>query len=91
MLGGILTTAIILNGESAWWILPTVWLGCYGLAVLAAGQVSVWPVRLMGLGFLSLAALSVLTAPALGLLWLAAGFGGLHVGFGAYISWRYDG
>ena len=79
----------MLNGAGGQ-LLPPVWLGCYGLSVLAAGQVSVWPVRIMGLGFLSLAALSAL-APEFGILWLAAGFGALHIAFGSYITWRYDG
>jgi hypothetical protein len=88
--GGLLTLGMVLNCEH-WELLPAVWLGCYGLGVLAAGQYSIMPVLLMGSSFLVLATLSVLCPPTYGLLWLASGFAGLHLVFGEYIARRYDG
>jgi hypothetical protein len=40
--------------------------------------------------FLALGVIALL-APATGLLFLAIGFGGLHLGFGAYIVKRHGG
>ena len=88
--GGLLTLAVVLYAAE-WRLLAPVWLGCYGLAVLAGGQYSVLAVRLMGFAFMVLAAFSVAAPAAWGLLWLALGFGGVHLGFGAYIAWRYNG
>ena len=85
--GGLLTLAVVLYAAD-WRLLAPVWLGCYGLAVLAGGQYSVLAVRLMGFAFMGLAALSVAAPAAWGLLWLALGFGGVHLGFGAYIGPR---
>ena len=89
-LGGVLTVAIILQ-TADWRLLAPVWLGSYGIAVVAGGQYSVLPVRMMGLGFLVLAGIAALAAPGFETLLLAIGFGVVHVGFGAYIAWRYDG
>ncbi len=72
-------------------LLPAIWLGCYGAAVTNGGQVSVPPVRYMGLSFIAAAAGAALTSPSMGLAWLGVGFGWLHLVFGAYIAWRYHG
>jgi hypothetical protein len=89
LLGGLLTFTAWRLDELE--ILPEIWLGCYGTALVAAGVMSVAPVRWMGISFLALAALGALLPPGYGLALLAAGFGGLHVGFGAYVAWKYDG
>jgi hypothetical protein len=88
-LGGVLTFAAWRLGELE--ILPEIWLGCYGTALVAAGVMSVAPVRWMGISFLALAALGALLPPTFGLTLLAAGFGGLHIGFGAYVAWKHNG
>jgi hypothetical protein len=44
--------------------------------------------RAIGAAVLSIAGF---TPPEWGNLWLAIGFGGLHVGFGAYIARNYGG
>jgi hypothetical protein len=67
-----------------------VWLLLYGVGVVAGGMFSVPAVRALGVCFLAAGIAAVLTPPEWGNTWLAVGFGGLHVGFGAYIA-RYHG
>jgi hypothetical protein len=87
--GGVLTNLAVRTHNLDW--LPAIWLGCYGAAVTNGGQVSVAPVRYMGC-FLLLACLGAAASPArLGLFWLAAGFGWIHLVFGAYIARRHNG
>ncbi len=71
--------------------LPTIWLGCYGTAIVSGGVVSVAPVRYLGLALLLTAAGSALFPGGMGLAWRAVGFGWLHLVFGAYIAWRHNG
>jgi hypothetical protein len=71
--------------------LPAIWLGCYGAAVVSGGLVSVAPVRYFGLCLLAAAAGAAVFPDGMGLTWMAAGFGWLHLVFGAYIAWRHNG
>ena len=71
-------------------VMPPAWLLLYGAGVLTGGMFSVAAVRLMGAAFMLLGMLAVLTPPDWGNVWLAAGFGGLQIGFGMYIA-RYHG
>ncbi len=87
--GAILTGLAVRSANFNW--LPTIWLGCYGAAVTNGGQVSVAPVRYMGLCFLLAAAASAASPAGMGSTWLAVGFGWLHLVFGAYIAWRHNG
>jgi hypothetical protein len=87
--GGLLTGIAVRSQKLEW--LPVIWLGCYGAAVTNGGQVSVAPVRYMGLSFLLAAAGAALSPPGAGLLWLALGFGWLHIIYGAYIARRHNG
>lgn len=88
-LGGILSFTVIQHGRPD--ALTEVWLGCYGVAMMAAGAVSVSPVRWMGICFLALAAVAAVTPPGAGLALLGLGFGWLHLAFGGYIAWKHDG
>jgi hypothetical protein len=85
-LGGVLTISVAGHPEN----LPEIWLGCYGVALVGAGAVSISPIRWMGICFLALAAIAAITDWP-GSLLLAAGFGGLHIVFGGYIAWRHEG
>jgi len=62
------------------------WLLLYGAGVLAGGMFSVPVVRAVGVCFMAAGIAAVVTPPEWGNIWLAIGFGGLHVGFGAYIA-----
>ena len=88
-LGALLTALIVRSGHSEW--LPIVWLGCYGVAVANGGQISVAPIRLMGLSFLLAATGAAFSPKEAGLAWLALGFGWLHIVYGVYIARRYHG
>ena len=45
----------------------------------------------LGLCLLLASAASAVSPPGMGLMWLAVGFGWLHLVFGAYIAWRHNG
>jgi len=87
--GGLLTALAAQSGSLGW--LPVIWLGCYGAAVTNGGQVSVAPVRYMGLCFLLAAAGAAVSPREAGLAWIALGFGWLHILFGAFIARRHNG
>ncbi|MBN1566955.1 MAG: hypothetical protein JXA73_03855 [Acidobacteria bacterium] len=88
-IGGLFTDLAIRSQRLDW--LPVIWLGCYGAAIANGGQVSVAPVRYMGLSFLLAAAGAALSTPKAGLIWLALGFGWLHLVYGSYIARRHNG
>lgn len=86
--GAMLTFALKGNGASQ--LLPGTWLTLYGAAVTAGGTLSIRAIRWMGLVFLALGAVA-LYEPNLGLLMMAAGFGGMHLAVGVDIVWRHGG
>ncbi len=87
--GALLTLAVWQVG--AFDLLPGIWLLLYGAALVTSGTFSIRALPLMGAAFMVLGGLA-LFAPA---TWtdalLALGFGGLHIGFGLVIAWRYGG
>lgn len=86
--GGVLTLALVRAGALD--LLPGMWLLVYGTSVVTGGAHSVRPVPAMGAAFM-LAGLGALLTPASwGHVWMAGGFGGLHVLFGTVI-WRKHG
>jgi hypothetical protein len=72
-------------------MMAPVWLLLYGTGVLGGGMFSVPVVRVVGMCFMAAGIAAVLTPSGLGTMWLAIGFGGLHVGFGAYIARNHGG
>ena len=72
-------------------VLPGLWLALYGTAVVTGGAFSIEIVPLMGLCFLVLGAVALFSPQAWGDAFMAAGFGGLHIIFGALIARRYGG
>ena len=72
-------------------VMTPAWLLLYGAGVLTGGIFSVAAVRLLGAAFMVLGMLAILTPPDWGNVWLAAGFGGLQIGFGIYIARHHGG
>lgn len=85
--GALITLSVYPSGS---YLIPGVWLTCYGSSVISGGTFSVRAVPIMGAGFLLLGALAFLV-PSWGNICLAAGFGGLHIIFGLLIARRYGG
>ena len=87
--GVALTVALWQAGADS--LLPGTWLLLYGAAVVTAGTFSVKIVPVMGICFMALGVLALLALPTAGDLSMAAGFGGLHILFGATIARRHGG
>ena len=88
-LGALLTMTLYRAGSFA--AMPGTWLLCYGAGVITAGAFSARIVPLMGLCFMTVGAVALVTPTAWANGILAAGFGGLHIAFGAIIARRYGG
>jgi hypothetical protein len=87
--GAVISGAIYSAGLTR--LLPGVWLLLYGVGVMSAGTFSVRVVPVMGLCFL-LGGIAAMFCPAAwGNAVMAAGFGGIHLCFGAIIARRYGG
>jgi hypothetical protein len=89
--GAILTIALYYGGMVD--ILPGMWLLLYGTAFATAGAFSIPTVPVMGLCFMVMgtAALATPSSAWLGNVFMVAGFGALHVVFGALIARKHGG
>ncbi|HWZ53825.1 MAG TPA: hypothetical protein VNV84_03680 [Candidatus Acidoferrales bacterium] len=87
---GALLTAVLFRLDAIGAI-PGMWLLLYGTAVVTAGAFSIRVIPLMGLCFVVLGAVALFCPPSWGSLFLAAGFGGLHILFGTVIARNYGG
>ena len=72
-------------------VMAPTWLLLYGAGVLTGGMFSVPVVRAVGLCFMAVGLASILTPHEWNNVWLAAGFGGLQIGFGIYIARNHGG
>lgn len=89
MLAGALLTTLFYQ-KNIFELTAGMWLLLYGSAVIAGGTYSVKVVPVMGFCFMFLGLLA-LFMPTYAPWFLAAGFGGLHIGFGLLIARRYGG
>ena len=89
VVGGLLTYSLAHAGLHA--LLPGVWLLLYGTAIVTGGAFSVRVVPVMGLCLILLGALALFLPASSGDLLMAAGFGGVQIGFGLWIALRYGG
>ena len=87
--GAILSLVAVRSGNFD--ILPGTWLLLYGAAVAAGGVFSVRIVPVMGGSFMVLGLFALLSPPGFTDLFLALGFGGLHIFFGARIAKHHGG
>jgi hypothetical protein len=85
----VLTAPLVLAGVPS--LLPGLWLLLYGTGIVAGGAFSVRPVPLMGISFLVVGTVALFTPAWMGDVWMATGFGGLHLAFGGVIARRYGG
>lgn len=87
--GAMLTLFLLHHGVA--YGLPGAWLVLYGTAVISGGAHAVRLVPLQGICFVALGGLALLFSPDLGDLFMALGFGGVHIAFGLVIARQYGG
>lgn len=87
--GAILTAVFYKAGLGD--LLPGLWLLLYGAAVTVAGATSVRVVPLLGMSFMALGTVAFLVPSTWGDALMAAGFGGLQIGFGLLIARKHGG
>lgn len=87
--GGLLTIVLVQAGLTN--AIPGVWLLLYGTGVITGGMYSVKVVPIMGICLMALGALALFSPPAFANWFMAVGFGGLHVVFGAIIVRKHGG
>ena len=90
LIAGAVLTAVFVREHLAT-RLPGCWLLLYGAAVTSGGAFSVRLVPVMGICFLALGVLAFVFPEGAGSLFMAAGFGGLQIGFGLIIARKYGG
>ena len=90
MLVGALLTLVCFE-HTLLGLLPGVWMLLYGVGVVAAGTFSVRIVPVMGLAFMVVGTVALFAPASWTTACMAAGFGGLHLFFGALIARRHGG
>ena len=87
---GALLTLVLVNA-GLYSALPGMWLLLYGTAIVSGGAFSVRLVPVMGVCLIALGAAALFAPVAWGDFFMAAGFGGVQIGFGLWIAMRYGG
>lgn len=89
--GALLTAALYAHGMASPALIPGLWLLMYGVGVMAGGAHSIRTVPAMGASFLVLGAAALASPSSMISIYMASGFGGLHVIFGAIIMHKHGG
>lgn len=89
LVGALLTVVLAPMGGRS--VIPGIWLLLYGTGVTTGGAFSIRVVPLMGLCFIVLGAVALFSPANWGDIFLAIGFGGFHILFGAVIARKYGG
>ncbi|MGO9275314.1 MAG: hypothetical protein ACLQOO_34605 [Terriglobia bacterium] len=87
--GALLTIVLYRAGHAS--VLPGLWLLLYGAGIVTAGAFSVRVVPVMGLCLMTVGALALFSPSAWGDAYMAVGFGGVQILFGAVIARRFGG
>jgi len=97
-LGGAALLTAVLTGRGEVALLPGLWLLLYGVGMAAGGALSVRAIAVTGMIFMLLGGLALAAASGgsstgweRGDLFLGLGFGGVHLGLGAWIFRRHGG
>ncbi len=86
--GALLTLALHRAGLDE--ALPGTWLLLYGAGLVTAGAFSIRIIRVLGACFMVLGSAALFAPAESGDLWMALGFGGLHMASG-FVIWRRNG
>ncbi len=89
LVGALLTVVLYRAGMVQ--VLPGMWLLLYGTAVVTGGAFSVRVVPVMGLCLMVTGAAALISPASWGNIFMAVGFGGLQIVFGAIIAHRHGG
>jgi hypothetical protein len=89
LVGALLTIVLFRAGLTN--AIPGMWLLLYGTGVVTGGAFSVSIVPVMGTCFIAVGAVALFSPAALSNIFMAAGFGGLHIIFGVLIARGHGG
>jgi hypothetical protein len=87
--GALLTPALARNQSPE--AIAAVWLLLYGTAIVTGGAYSIRVVPVMGVCFMALGSAALFAPAGWGDVFMAVGFGGLHIVFGAIVLRRFGG